>query len=81
MNKSNAAGLPNGIQRNLASFTVHYNGKKIGKVTTLDEAIILHDKHKLKHVQDVANEYKDKVPENVYRILMNWIPDSLKKTA
>lgn len=79
MKKPNSDGLPTCVSKNKTDYTVHYNGKKIGKIETLEEAIVLHDKHQLKHVKEVAHEYKDKIPEKVYNILINWLPESLKK--
>ena len=42
---------------------------------TLEEAAIAHNKAKKKAVIEVANEYKDKIPDKVYQALINWIPD------
>lgn len=79
MNKPNVYGLPSGIRKNINSYTVSYSGKRIGTTKTLIEAIRMHDTAQLEHVKEVANKYKNKIPEKVYNILMNWMPKSLRE--
>lgn len=77
MNKPNDRGLPNGIAptKNTGRYTTEYNEKHLGTFDTVEEAAIAHDKAKKKAVIEVANEYKDKIPDKVYQALINWIPD------
>ena len=76
MHKPNKYGLPNGIQpTDSGKYYSKYNGKTIGTFDTVEEAAIAHDKEKKKAVIEVANEYKDKIPDKVYQALINWIPD------
>lgn len=60
---------------NNGKYSVRYNHKHLGTFNTIEEAAIAHDKAKKKAVIEVANEYKDKIPDKVYRALINWIPD------
>ena len=76
MHKPNKYGLPNGIQpTDSGKYYSKYNGKTIGTFDTVEEAAIAHDKEKKKAVIEIANEYKDKIPDKVYQALINWIPD------
>lgn len=77
MKKPNKYGLPTGITptKNTGRYTTEYNGKHLGTFDTVEEAAIAHDKAKKEAVTEVANEYKDKIPDKVYQALINWIPD------
>jgi hypothetical protein len=73
MSKSRNDDLPNAIKMNIGgTYTSHYNGKRLAKVETLEEAIRLHDEAKRKHIKQVAEEYKDKIPKKLYKALINW---------
>ena len=58
-------------------YDTEYNGKHLGTFDTVEEAAIAHDKAKKEAVTEVANEYKDKIPDKVYQALINWIPDNI----
>lgn len=76
MHKPNKHGLPNGIRpTDSGRYYTKYNNKTLGTFDTLEEAAIAHDKAKKEAVIEVANEYKDKIPDRVYQALINWIPD------
>lgn len=76
MHKSNKYGLPNGITPMAnGRYSASYNGKQIGKYNSLEEATVAHDKEKKKAVNEVAEEYKEVIPDKVYQALINWIPD------
>ena len=76
MKKPNKYGYPNGIKpRAKGRFEAKYNNEHLGVFDTIEEASIAHDKAKKKAVTEVANEYKDKIPDKVYQALINWIPD------
>ena len=77
MKKPNKYGLPTGITptKNTGRYATEYNGKHLGTFDTVEESAIAHDKAKKEAVTEVANEYKDKIPDRVYQALINWIPD------
>ena len=76
MHKPNKYNLPNGIKPTCGGkYEARYNHKYLGVFNTVEEAAIAHDKEKKKAVIEIANEYKDKIPDKVYQALINWIPD------
>ena len=76
MPKSNKYDLPNGIKpRAKGKFEAQYNHENLGIFDTVEEAAIAHDNKKKEVIIEVANEYKEKIPEKVYNALINWIPD------
>lgn len=77
--RKGANGLPAGvIEKNNGKYEAQYNNKSIGVFETIEEAAIAHDKRKKEIIIDVANDYKDKIPEKVYNALINWIPDYIE---
>lgn len=72
MEKSSKDNLPCGIYKNKDSYSSYYNGKRINKCKTLDEAIILHDDAKREHIRNITTEYGDKLPKKVQKALLNW---------
>jgi hypothetical protein len=72
MTKARKDELPNGITKNIDSYTSHYNGKKLKKCNTLEEAINIHNEAKRNHIKQIAEEYKEKIPNRVYEALINW---------
>jgi hypothetical protein len=73
MSKPNKYGLPSGISiMQSGKFHASYNAKRLGNFQTLEEAIIAHDTEKALHIKQVADEYKDYLPENIYAALYNW---------
>ncbi len=74
-------GMPLGVHKDSSgrdAYFASYNGKHLGTFSTPEEAGIAHDKEKKKVIIDVANEYKDVIPEKVYNALLNWIPDCIE---
>ena len=72
-NKPNKRGLPNGISRtNSGKYSAKYAGKDIGTYSTLEEAYAVYSDAKKKAIIAIANEYKDKIPEELYNALLNY---------
>lgn len=71
--KPNKHNLPSGI--NIAQsgkYHVNYNGKGHGNYLTLEEAVAEHDKYKRIHIKELVNQYKDILPQNVKKVLLEW---------
>lgn len=64
--------LPNAIYRCKNGFRSSYNGKSLGTFKTLDEAITAHDTEMIKHIKQLAEEYKTILPKKVYKALINY---------
>ena len=64
--------LPNAIYRCVNGYKSAYRGKSLGVFKTLDEAIEKQEKTKRIHIRNVADEYKDRISEKVYKALYNW---------
>lgn len=76
VHKPNKQNLPNGVRlTSSGKYNAKYNDKTLGTFETMIEAAIAHDKAKKKSVIEIANEYKEEIPEKVYNALLNWIPD------
>lgn len=72
-NRSNDRGLPNGIRRtDGGKYSAKYGGKDIGTYLTLEEAYVEYAKVKEKRIREVADEYKNIIPEKVYKALYNY---------
>ena len=72
--KPNKYGLPTGVAltANGKRYRAKYNGKELGTFDTVEEAESAHTEAKRKHIREVAEEYKNKIPTKVYDALMNW---------
>lgn len=76
LKKPNKYNLPNGIiPIGNERYNANYRGKSIGNYDTLELAVKAHDAEKKKALKELANEYKDKVPNKLYEALINWQPD------
>jgi len=69
--------LPAGINRShlvngYIRFNTQYNGKTVGTYDTLEEAVEKQLVVKRIHIRNVAEEYKNRVPNKVYEALLNW---------
>lgn len=65
--------LPQGIRRTKSNkFRADYNTKPLGIFQSLDDAIEVYNKEKILNIHNVANEYKELIPSNVYEALINW---------
>ena len=53
---------------------LHKHNRKIhlGTYTTPEEAFLVYKEHKELYIKEVANEYKDKIPHELYDALMNY---------
>ena len=72
-NKPNKRGLPNGINISKSgNYEASYNGKHIGTYHTLEEAYTVYSNTKKNAIITIANEYKNKIPEEVYNALLNY---------
>lgn len=72
MNKSNNRGLPNGIARQGNNYSAKYNGEHIGTYPTLEEAYYQQTKKKKEVIVELANEYKEVMPQYVYDIIVGY---------
>ena len=75
LNKPNKRGLPNGIIRAKSGYLAKYNQKELGIFNTIDEAFFHYAKAKEKKIKEVANEYKNIIPEEVYQALLKYRVD------
>lgn len=72
-NKSNNRGLPNGIYKTKSGkYNAKYNSKELGSYQTIEEAYSVYAKAKKEAIIQIAEEYKDKVPIEVYKALLNY---------
>lgn len=74
-NKHNKRGLPNGIGRTNTGYWAKYNQKELGVYETLEEAYNAYASEKEKAIKQVADEYKDIIPEKVYNALYAYKVD------
>jgi hypothetical protein len=73
MTKSRKDDLPTGITKNTGgTYAAHYNGIRYGTYDSLEEAVEERDRRKRIHIKEVAEEYKDIIPLNVYESLLRW---------
>lgn len=79
MKKPNKYNLPNGILP-IANgrYSARYGGNHIGNFDTLELSVKAHDIEKKKALKELAEEYKDKIPNKLYEALIYWQPESLK---
>lgn len=68
--------LPIGIHRVVTrrgtKFRSDYGGKTLGTFDSLNEAHDCYVRAKYQHIHDVADEYKNIIPNNVYEALINY---------
>lgn len=66
--------LPTGIHKSNGGekYNVMYNTTYLGSYDDLDKATSIYKAEKRKHIKNVADEYKNRIPTNVYDILINW---------
>ena len=73
MTRPNKSGLPNGVRKeSKGTFSAVYNGKNLGKFDSIKDAETAHYKAKLEAIKQVAEEYKEIIPQKVYDALINW---------
>lgn len=49
--------------------------ENLGLYDTVEEAFNVYKVHKEKYIKEVANDYKDKIPENLYNTMINYKVD------
>lgn len=64
--------LPTGIHRSNGRYRSIYNTTDLGLYNSIDEAVYFYNREKYKHIIKIANEYKDKIPKELYNALINW---------
>ena len=76
MKKPNKYNLPNGILP-IANgrYSARYSGNHIGNFDTLELAVQAHDIEKKKALKELAEEYKEEIPDKLYKALINWQPN------
>lgn len=74
-NKPNNRGLPNGIVQYSKGYIAKYCGEEIGRYPTLEEAYSAYAKEKEIAIKRVADEYKEVIPEKVYKALYDYKVD------
>ena len=72
MNKPNNRGLPNGIEKHRSGYLARYGDEEIGIYPTLTEAYSIYAMAKEKKIKEVADEYKEIIPSEVYDALVNY---------
>lgn len=71
-NRKTDPDLPTGIRRTTNGFMAEYNTKYLGIYETLEEAVKQHTIEKRIHIKELADEYKEVMPSEVYNALINW---------
>lgn len=76
MKKPNKYNLPNGILPMAnGRYSARYGGNHIGNFDTLELAVQAHDIEKKKALKELAKEYKEEIPNKLYKALIDWQPD------
>ena len=71
--RPNKFGLPEGIRpAKLNKYEAFYQGKYIGTFSTLQEAFDAHAERKEKAIKDIAIEYHDILPNEVFLAVTNY---------
>ena len=71
--KVNGNGLPVGIKEtSTGRYEVKYNGKHLGTFDTLEQAFEKYAQRKEEVIREVANEYINIIPKNIYDALMKY---------
>lgn len=72
-NKPNNRGLPNGIHKTKSGrYRAEYNTNRLGTYDTVKEAYAVYSKAKKDTIIQIANEYKDKIPNELYEALLDY---------
>lgn len=72
LNKPNKRGLPNGIVKYSDKYLVKYCGVEYGYRNTLEDAFELYAKVKKDAIINIANEYKEIIPQKLYDALLKY---------
>lgn len=71
-NKGNRRGLPNGITKVEEGYAARYNLVELGIYDSIEEAYGIYAVAKEEHIKQVADEYKEIIPNNVYDALYKY---------
>ena len=72
IHQPNKLGLPTGMTKSSKGYRTLYNGKLLGIYINLDKALEAYMKEKRLHIKQVADEYKNKIPNKLYKALYAW---------
>lgn len=73
MNKTNKWNLPSGIRMSkTGKYITSYNGKHLGTIDRLEDAIYAHGTEKRRCIKEIVEEYEDKLPQKVREALLAW---------
>ncbi len=71
--RPNKNGLPNGVWiEESGKYSASYNGKKLGRFNSIQDAEEAHYEAKKEAIKKVAKEYQEIIPQKVYEALLNW---------
>lgn len=71
-NRNIDSDLPTGMRRTKDGFSATYNTKDIGNFKLLEEALYYYNIEKQLHINEVAEQYKGRIPDYIYYALLNW---------
>ena len=71
--RRNSSGLPTGVKPSgTGKYISCYNGKHLGTFFTIEDAFRKYAARKEEVIKEVANEYKEIIPKDVYDALINY---------
>lgn len=74
--KPNKDGLPSGISiTRKGRYSATWVGKSLGTYVTLEEAYEVYSENKERTIKQVADEYVDVIPRNVYNAMYSYVVD------
>lgn len=68
-NKSNTRKLPTGVLKHPKGYQAEYSGRNLGVYRTIEKAFDAYAREKEKAIKQMADEYKDIIPQKVYDAL------------
>ncbi len=71
-NKSNNRKLPTGVKKHPQGYQAEYSNRSVGVFKTIEDAFYAYASEKEKAVKQMAEEYKDIIPEKVYNALYEY---------
>ncbi|SOY32484.1 hypothetical protein AMURIS_05249 [Acetatifactor muris] len=72
LNKPNKRGLPNGIRKAYGKYLAKYNNEELGSYKALEAAYNMYATKKEENIKQIADEYKELIPEKLYFALYNY---------
>lgn len=75
--KHNESNIPNGVSittsnRYKARCSVEGKRKDLGTYSTIEEAFNVYKEFKIEYIRNLAEKYKDYLPENLYQAMLNY---------